>query len=124
MSTRFTFQDLPDFLQQSLKDMNITEPTDIQEKMIPEAMDGQSLIARSQTGTGKTMAYLLPILSKLDPSKKAIQGIILAPTQELAMQIVGVAKQLIGNEPFDIGAFIGGANVNRQIEKLKNKNRI
>ncbi|MEN0644559.1 DEAD/DEAH box helicase [Alkalicoccobacillus gibsonii] len=119
MSTRFTFQALPDFLQQALKEMNITEPTDIQEKMIPEALEGQSLIARSQTGTGKTMAYLLPILSKLDPSKKAIQGIILAPTQELAMQIVGVAKELIGNEPFDIGAFIGGANVNRQIEKLK-----
>ncbi|MDQ0206566.1 DEAD/DEAH box helicase [Alkalicoccobacillus murimartini] len=119
MSNLFQSDQLPAFIQESLVAMNITEPTDIQQKMIPEALEGQSIIARSQTGTGKTLAYLLPILSRVDASKKGLQAVILAPTQELGMQILDVAKKLSAEEPLEIAAFIGGANINRQLEKLK-----
>ncbi|ARK31885.1 DEAD/DEAH box helicase [Halalkalibacter krulwichiae] len=118
MST-FSFDALPTFLKDALREQGIQEPTDIQSKMIPEALEGQSLIARSQTGTGKTLAYLLPALTKIDVAKKGLQVIVLAPTQELAMQVVDVAKSLTEKEPIIIGSYIGGANIKRQVEKLK-----
>ncbi|MCM2675437.1 DEAD/DEAH box helicase [Shouchella plakortidis] len=125
MSTKFPFDQLPEFLQESLNKINISEPTDIQQKMIPEALEGQSIIARSQTGTGKTLAYLLPILTRVDASEKNLQAVVLAPTQELAMQILEVAKQLSANQPLEIAAFIGGANINRQAwTSLRSKSHI
>ncbi|GAE30338.1 DEAD/DEAH box helicase [Halalkalibacter hemicellulosilyticus] len=115
----FTFGQLNESIVSVLKELHITEPTDIQKKMIPEALDGQSIIARSQTGTGKTLAYLLPALNKIDEQVQRLQVLILTPTQELAMQVVDVAKKITENDPVHIGAFIGGANINRQVEKLK-----
>ncbi len=119
MSEQFSFQDLPSFLTQVLREQGITEPTDIQKKMIPEAIAGQNMIARSQTGTGKTLAYLLPALAKLEPEKKGLQTLIIVPTQELAMQVVEVARALTKEQPIVIDAFIGGANIKRQLERLK-----
>ncbi|GAE28365.1 ATP-dependent RNA helicase YfmL [Halalkalibacter wakoensis JCM 9140] len=117
----FSFQTLPQFLAEALKNQGVTEPTDIQNKMIPEALEGQSLIARSQTGTGKTLAFLLPALAKIDLQTKGLQVVVLAPTQELAMQVYEVAQSLTKAEPIEIGSFIGGANIHRQVEKLKKK---
>ncbi|MCM3746842.1 DEAD/DEAH box helicase [Paenibacillus pasadenensis] len=97
----------------------IGEPTPIQEQAIPPLLDGKDVSAGSQTGTGKTLAYLLPLLQRLDSDSKAIQAIILAPTQELAMQIVRVAQEY--GEPLGIRSqqLIGGAAMKRQLEKLK-----
>ncbi|WP_332634257.1 DEAD/DEAH box helicase [Halalkalibacter flavus] len=119
MSETFSFHVLPSFLVDALKNIGVTDPTDIQAKMIPEALEGQSLIARSQTGTGKTLAFLLPALAKIEKDKKGLQVVVLAPTQELAMQVHEVAKSLTKEESIEIGAFIGGANIKRQVEKLK-----
>ncbi|WP_088103946.1 DEAD/DEAH box helicase [Halalkalibacter urbisdiaboli] len=119
MSKLFSTEYLPDYLIKALQQQSITEPTDIQQKMIPEALEGQDIIARSQTGTGKTLAFLLPTLKKIDPAKKGLQALILAPTQELAMQIVEVAKTLTQEQAVEVGSFIGGANIKRQLEKLK-----
>ncbi|WP_100405279.1 DEAD/DEAH box helicase [Bacillus solitudinis] len=119
MSTLFSTENLPSYLVEALQKQQITDPTDIQTKMIPEALTGQDIIARSQTGTGKTLAFLLPALAKVDATNKGLQAMILAPTQELAMQIVEVAKRLTEGQPIEIGSFIGGANVKRQLEKLK-----
>ncbi|WP_100373876.1 DEAD/DEAH box helicase [Bacillus sp. FJAT-45037] len=121
MIETFQIDGIPSHYQQVLEDMGVTKPTDIQAKMIPEALAGQSIIARSQTGTGKTLAFLLPILSKISENEKGLQALILAPTQELAMQIVEVARKLTENNPIEIGSFIGGANVKRQLERLKKK---
>ncbi|MCK0472696.1 DEAD/DEAH box helicase [Halalkalibacter sp. APA_J-10(15)] len=115
----FTFEQLNESFVSVLKELHITEPTDIQKKMIPEALEGQSIIARSQTGTGKTLAYLLPALNKIDKQVQRLQVLILTPTQELAMQVVDVAKKITEKDPVHIGAFIGGANIKRQVEKLK-----
>ncbi|MDT8858597.1 DEAD/DEAH box helicase [Alkalihalobacillus sp. MEB130] len=119
MSETFSFNKLPNFLVSALEKQGVTEPTDIQAKMIPEALEGQSLIARSQTGTGKTLAFLLPALAKVEKEKKGLQVVVLAPTQELAMQVHEVAKSLTEEESIEIGSFIGGANIKRQVEKLK-----
>ncbi|SDS11650.1 Superfamily II DNA and RNA helicase [Paenibacillaceae bacterium GAS479] len=97
----------------------IGEPTPIQEQAIPPLLSGKDISAGSQTGTGKTLAYLLPLLQRLDPQSKSIQAIILSPTQELAMQLVRVAQEY--GEPLGIRTqqLIGGAAVKRQLEKLK-----
>jgi ATP-dependent RNA helicase CshB len=121
MTGTFQIDGLPSIYQEALSKIGVTEPADIQAKMIPEAIAGQSIIARSQTGTGKTLAFLLPTLAKINEDEKGLQALILAPTQELAMQIVEVARGLTENAPIEIGSFIGGANVKRQLERLKKK---
>lgn len=106
-------------LAEKLASNGIVEPTDVQAETVPILLGGSDVSARSQTGTGKTLAYLLPLLQKLNSYSNAIQGVILAPTQELAMQIVRVAE--IYAEPLNIRVqqLIGGAALKRQVEKLK-----
>ncbi|WP_042163833.1 DEAD/DEAH box helicase [Paenibacillus gorillae] len=98
---------------------DIKEPTVIQADAIPVLLEGKDVSARSQTGTGKTLAYLLPMLQQLKPSSKAVQGVILAPTQELAMQIVRVAESYAEPLGLRVQQLIGGAALKRQVEKLK-----
>ncbi|WP_188530469.1 DEAD/DEAH box helicase [Paenibacillus abyssi] len=102
-----------------LQENNIVTPTQVQAEAIPVMLEGKDVIAHSQTGSGKTLAYLLPVLQRIDSEDKNVQAVVLAPTQELAMQIVQVAKSY--GEPIGvrIQALIGGAAIKRQIEKLK-----
>jgi ATP-dependent RNA helicase DeaD len=123
-----TFSELginPDLIE-GLKKANITNPTDIQTKTIPLALENKDIIGESQTGSGKTLAYLLPIFQKIDSSKKEMQAIILAPTHELVMQIENVIKLLSENSgvPVTSASIIGDVNVKRQVEKLREKQHI
>lgn len=93
----------------------------IQEEMIPAMLDGKDIVAESPTGSGKTLAYTLPILNKVDGSKKQTQALIVAPSQELAMQIVEVIRKWVEGTDITVQQLIGGANSARQIEKLKKK---
>ena len=101
------------------------KPTKIQELVIPKILCDKSLIGQAPTGTGKTMAYLLPIFQKMDSTSSTIQAVILSPTYELAMQTARTAQDL---SKFGIGlkvqGLIGGANIARQIESLKKKPQI
>lgn len=98
--------------------------TEIQRQAIPLILEGKDCIAQAPTGTGKTLAYLLPLLERVDEKKKVLQGIILAPSQELAMQIFAeVQKWSKGSEILST-SLIGGANIKRQIEKLKKSPQI
>lgn len=110
----------------ALEGIGITEPTLIQQQAIPEALKGKNIIGQSATGTGKTFAYLLPILQKLDLTSNAVQAVILAPTYELAMQIFHQTELLIKSSGKNIScaSLIGGANINRQIDKLKKKPQV
>ncbi|AIY08442.1 DEAD/DEAH box helicase [Paenibacillus polymyxa] len=108
-------QDLLD----KLTEHEITQPSPVQAEAIPEIMKGQHVLARSQTGTGKTLAYLLPLLQAIDPQKKATQKLILAPSQELAMQIVREGQRYGEHRGIRVLGLIGGAAIKRQIEKLK-----
>lgn len=106
-------------LAKQLQEQGIEQPTAVQQQAIAALLAGHDLAVKSQTGSGKTLAFLLPILQRIDPAVKSIQAVVLAPTQELAMQIVRVAETY--SEPLGIKVqqLIGGAAVKRQIEKLK-----
>ena len=119
----FTSLGVPAPLAAALAARGITEPTEIQREVIPAACAGECLIGEAPTGTGKTLAYLLPALMRIDPAVRAAQVLVLAPTHELAMQIAGVARELVQAAGLSVGvqALIGGANVQRQIDALKKK---
>ena len=86
--TKFTDFNLSEPLQKVLEEMKFTEPTPVQAKVIPQILDSdEDVIALAQTGTGKTAAFSLPVLTKLDPKQKHVQTVVLSPTRELAMQI-------------------------------------
>lgn len=93
----------------------------VQEELIPAMLDGKDIVAESPTGSGKTLAYVLPILNKVDGKKKQTQALIVAPSQELAMQIVEVIREWTAGTEITVQQLIGGANSARQIEKLKKK---
>ncbi len=109
-----------------LKVQNITEPTEIQKAVIDLAIDNSDIIAQSVTGSGKTLAYLIPMMERIDPTSKDLQGIILAPTHELVVQINQQILDLSKNGELGIKTctIIGNVNIKRQLEKLKNKPHI
>lgn len=113
-------------LATALKKENIITPTDIQSKVIPEALENKDLVVQSETGTGKTLAYLLPLYEKVDTTKREMQAIIIAPTHELALQIQRQIDRLSQNSELMVTSTsaIGNVNIERQIEKLREKPHI
>lgn len=104
-----------------LQGQGITSPTPVQEQAIPLALAGEDVIAQAQTGTGKTLAFLLPILEKISPAKPESQALIITPTRELAIQITAEARKLIAaREGLSVLAAYGGQDVERQLRKLHN----
>lgn len=118
MATNFKELGINDELVEILKKSGITEPTPVQVESIPVLLQGRDIIAQAQTGTGKTLAFMLPILEKIDISKPYIQGLIITPTRELAIQITNEAKKLINNNELHILAAYGGQDVEQQVRKL------
>lgn len=110
----------------ALQKQGLSEPTLIQQKAIPAALENKDILGQSETGTGKTLAYLLPVFQKIDPSRKEMQALILTPTHELAIQIQRQIEQLAQNSGLEISGapMIGDVNIKRQIEKLKEKPQI
>lgn len=106
-----------------LKKQGIENPMPVQAAVIPKILGGGNLVAQAPTGTGKTLAYLLPVLQGLDAASRDVQAVILAPTYELAMQIAGIARELAQGAGLGIKVqgLIGGANIARQMDKLKDK---
>jgi len=123
-----TFQELgiPADLSQGLEELGIITPTDVQLQAIPFLMEnGGDLIAQAQTGTGKTAAFGLPLLTKINPKSKEIQGLVIAPTRELAKQI---GKQLFRYTKYSAKVFVevvsGGDKIDRQIAALQRPTQI
>ncbi|ASK63733.1 RNA helicase [Virgibacillus phasianinus] len=112
------------FLQEAWKNSGFTELTVIQEKTSYLVREGRDIIAEAPTGSGKTLAYLIPILQKIDTSQKQVQAVILASSHELVMQIHQEIQKWTKGSSISSAALIGGANINRQIEKLKKKPQI
>jgi len=112
-----TFSDLNlnRFLLDALTEMGFTTPTPIQEKAFPEIMSGKDMVGIAQTGTGKTFAYLLPILKQLPFStQKHPRVLIIVPTRELVVQIVKEIKSLTPNINVRFAGVYGGTNLNKQ----------
>lgn len=116
--------ELKPFLQDAWKTSEFQELTEIQKKAVPEILEGKNLVCESPTGTGKTLAYLLPILNGIDEKRMQAQAIILAPSHELVMQIHQEVQKWTKASEINSIALIGGANVKNQIEKLKKKPKI
>ena len=122
------FEDLgirKDYIK-GLNELNIIEPTEIQKQVIPILLEGETdLVGQAHTGTGKTAAYGLPLLHKIDPKFKKTQGLILCPTRELGQQ---VAKQLFKFTKYTDKIFIesvyGGERIEKQISALKRPTHI
>ncbi|WP_246941907.1 DEAD/DEAH box helicase [Bacillus pinisoli] len=93
--------------------------TDVQARAIPTMLQRKDMMVESPPGTGKTLAYLLPIFEGLKEEVKSPQGVIVAPTRELVMQIHEEAQKFLKDSPFSSASFIGGADLKRQLEKLK-----
>ncbi|MBP2241919.1 superfamily II DNA/RNA helicase [Cytobacillus eiseniae] len=117
--TNSIINQLKPFIQNVWEKSEFAQPTTIQTKAIPTALEGKDLIAESPTGTGKTLAYLLPLLEKIDSEKRAVQAVIIAPSQELVMQILQEIQKWGEGSGIRAASFIGGANTKRQLEKLK-----
>lgn len=117
---------LPDDLIAALGRQLISEPTPIQAKALPVLFEGQDAYLHAETGTGKTLAYLLPLFCRIDAGLAATQLIIVAPTHELAIQIHRQCTDLAQNAGRAIRSvlLIGGTSTERQIEKLKKKPHI
>ena len=101
-----------------LKRQGIVTPTPVQEKVIPNARAGKDLIVQSKTGTGKTLAFLLPTIERLK-NIPATQELIIAPTRELATQISKVAEKICATAEIESLLICGGADIDRQKEKLR-----
>ncbi|WP_342476296.1 DEAD/DEAH box helicase [Paenibacillus sp. FSL H7-0350] len=102
-----------------LKGQGIVKPTPVQEEAIPPLVQGLDVIARAKTGTGKTLAFLLPIMDKIRVEAAYPQALILAPTRELALQITEEARKLARHTGVKILAVYGGQDVEKQLRKLE-----
>ena len=111
---------VPEQIHKAVERMGFTEMTEIQEKAIPLMLDGHDMIAKAPTGTGKTVAFGIPILSKVDPASLKPQAVILSPTRELAQQIAQDLQNLAQFLPdIKIVCVYGGAGLDKQQRQLK-----
>ena len=123
MANLSTFLDLgiTEELNAKLQENNLVTPTAVQSKVIPEILQNKSLLFQSETGTGKTLAFLLPILQNIKEDEKSVQAIILSPTHELSSQIKSEIQKISN---FKTMLCIGGTPLKRQIETLKEKPKV
>lgn len=123
MDTKNSFSILSSAIVEKLTAQNIVTPTKVQDKLIPEIASGKNIIFESETGTGKTFAYALPLVNKLESDEDKIKAriLVVAPTFELASQINAAFKSITDRKT---ALFIGGAPIKRQIETLKEKPQI
>ena len=106
-------------LTEVLNKQVIKVATPVQEKAIPAIFKGRDVIAKSQTGTGKTLAYLLPLVQRIQTERDEVQALILTPTRELSKQVFDVLKSLASVRGVDAADVIGGRTIENQIQKLK-----
>lgn len=112
------------FLQEAWEASGFASLSAIQEKTFDFIYSGRDVIAEAPTGSGKTLAYLLPLLQKIDPNKKQIQIVVVASSHELIMQIHQQIQEWSKGSGITSASLIGGANINRQIDRLKKKPQI
>ena len=123
----FTELPISQYLQERLSNQNFTQPTAVQAAAIPAALKGQDILATAQTGTGKTLAFLLPIMEQLlaQPSPGGgVAALVLVPTRELAMQVVAQYDQLRGHKLLPAAQIVGGLSERAQIQSQRQGARV
>jgi ATP-dependent RNA helicase DeaD len=112
-------------IQRSIKEMGFTQPSAIQSMAIPVLLEGRDLIGQAQTGTGKTAAFAIPTIERIDPSRKTIQALIMCPTRELAVQVAEEFRKLLKYKSGTmVAALYGGESIHRQLLALKKRPQI
>ena len=115
---------LSDPILRSLKELHHFEPSKIQKRAIPIVLSGNNLMAAAQTGTGKTGAFLIPIINRLIVDKKNHKTIVLVPTRELAQQVDQEFRSLSKGLKIFSSCFIGGTSINKDLDKLRRTNHV
>ncbi len=119
-TVRFADLALSEAVQAALIEIGYEKPSPIQARAIPVMLEGRDIIGQAQTGTGKTAAFALPLLSRLDPESKGPQAIILAPTRELALQVAeAITKYGSKIRKLSVAAIYGGADFGKQFRTLE-----
>src|SRR5712691_12483968 len=103
----------------SLDAMGYKVPTDVQLETIPRALGGKDLVVQSRTGTGKTAAFGIPIVERVDPGRDAVQAVVLAPTRELALQVARELAEIGRGKGVKIESVYGGDSMERQLEGIR-----
>jgi ATP-dependent RNA helicase DeaD len=103
----------------AIQGLGWTEPTPIQERVIPHLMDGADLVGQAQTGSGKTGAYGIPLVERIDPQTRDLQALILAPTRELALQVSDEVRALGRFRGIRVATLYGGASIEKQFAELR-----
>jgi ATP-dependent RNA helicase DeaD len=112
---------LKEEILKGIKDLYFIEPTPIQKQAIPLALEGKDLIGQAQTGTGKTAAFVIPMLQRIDLKLSDVQGLIMTPTRELAIQIAEDVQDLAKYTDLKVISLHGGRDIQAQMNKLNNK---
>ncbi len=116
--TTFEEFDLKRELLEKLKSINFIRPTEVQEKSIPLALGGKDIVVKSKSGTGKTAAFLVPVIQMLD-ANDTMGAIVVLPTRELAMQVFSLVQKLTANSKIKGVLVYGGASISAQIDSLR-----
>ena len=119
MTVSFSQLGLAQHRVQCLEELGFTAPTPIQAESIPQLLQGLDMIGQAQTGTGKTAAFSLPILERIDPDVAAVQALILTPTRELAVQVSQAIQSFKADPKLRVLAIYGGQSIDRQITQLR-----
>ena len=108
------------FINEALAAKGFKQPTEVQERLIPLIAKGKNIIGQSQTGTGKTHTFLLPLFEKINADKEEVQVVITAPSRELAAQIYEAATQIakFSTPEIRVSNFVGGTDKQRQLNRL------
>ena len=115
----FAALDLPSQVAANLAALNISAPNALQRASFAPLAAGRDGVLHAPTGSGKTLAFLLPLIAQLDAASREPQALVLCPSRELAFQTHRVAQQLLADSGLRSGIVAGGANPNRQIERLR-----
>ncbi len=114
----FAEMDLSPELLRALDEMGYEQPTEIQAGVIPQLLAGRDVIGQAQTGTGKTAAFGIPLIERVDPEFPLVQALVLAPTRELALQITHELRALARFRPVGVATIYGGASMRDQVRAL------
>ena len=115
----FPEMNLTETTRAALSRMKISEPTPIQERLIPHLLTGKDVIGQARTGSGKTLAFAIPLAEKCDPSIRQPQALVLTPTRELAIQVAGVTEAMASPQGLRCTLLYGGHSLRPEINALK-----
>lgn len=116
---KFTELHVKPEIKQAIKEMNLTDMFPIQKQAIPVLLEGKDVIAQAQTGTGKTVTFVIPMLQCLDLNNKWVQEIVIVPTRELALQLYEEVEKVGKHMHIRAVAVYGGVSIDNQIKKIR-----